>query len=166
MVLLSQAENAWTRVNLLPWNLPPLWGGALLSQGLQEIVSSSSQPGGRPPMPDGTACPHPPTQPLYLTLSGGLRSAWLPDSHGRRQRAAGQGCDHLALGVQQQLGGHSLDLQALGWCWGRHASRVHYPRKCSNNLGGNIGTPSVRAASRSTPNPNPHIGRKGLRQIT
>ena len=99
---------------------------------------------------------------VYWPQTGSLRRG-CADSHRRRQGAAGQGRDHLALGVQQQLGGHSLDLQALGRCWGRHASRIHYPRKCSNNLGGNTGTPSVRAASSSTPNPNPYTGRKGFR---
>lgn len=111
-----------------------------------------------PPTPHNPALA--PTQPLYLTLSRGLRRACLPDSHGRRQGAAGQGCNHLALGIQQQLGRHSLDLQALGWCWGCHASRVHYPRKGSNNLrGNNAGTPGVRPVSSPAPNPKPHTGR-------
>lgn len=143
-------------------HLAPLWGGVLLSQGLWKIMLSYPPSGGRPLMPDSTACHPPPTQPLYLTLSRGLRSAWLPDSHRRRQGAAGQGRDHLALGVQQQLGGHSLDLQALGRCWGRHASRVHYPRKCSNNLGGNTGTPRVRQRPAPPPTQIPTLAGRDL----
>lgn len=105
--------------------------------------------------------PRCPSQPLYLTLSRGLRCARLPDSHRWRQGAAGQGRNHLTLGVQQQLRGHSLDLQALGWCWGCHASGVHYPRKCSNNLrGSKAGTPGVRARSSCTHSPNPHTAKR------
>lgn len=111
-----------THMGFLPRDLPSLWGESLLSHGLQKIILSCPQSGDRQPMPDSTAWPHPPPQPWYLTLSRGLRCAGLPDSHRWRQGAAGQGRNHLALGVQQQLGGHSLDLQALGWCWGCHAS--------------------------------------------
>lgn len=117
-----------------------------------------------PPTPPTPALT--PTQPLYLTLSGGLRRACLPDSHGRRQGAAGQGRNHLALGIQQQLGGHSLDLQARGWSWGCHTSRVHYPRQGSNNLGeDNAGTPGCEASTQSRAQPKtPHWQAKGFNE--
>lgn len=165
-------QSMWGLIRVFYSGISPHFGEAPCFPGASEnnLVLPCSLEGCSPhqpalPIPFLPAPPPPgpalvPTQPLYLTLSRGLRRACLPDGHGWRQGAAGQGRNHLALGIQKQLGCHSLDLQALGWCRGCHASRVHYPRKRSNNLRGNkAGTPGVRPVSGSIPNPNPHTGR-------
>ena len=80
-----------------------------------------------------------PVPGAHLALGGGLGGAAL-FAGGRLDGPAGQRGDHVALGIEQQLRGHRLHLQAGG---GRRAGRcdaggVHHPGEGPDHLGSGI----------------------------